>query len=223
MSLKFGSLLSLASSAFSQTVTIRKDIPASGHRCIRDCLFRPYNARTDLGDVLECAPPYEEDCYCPKNDDLAERVERHIDDCAKENCSAGDVSGDVESMKELYGTYCHNNGYTRDIVEEWYSSFAVGDTMTTSEETRTASTSKTESKDEPTATGQSDRDDNPDGLPGFRDDDGEEPTSKDSNDDDTPERKDNPDGLPSMDDAARKVPAVLLYGLLPLLAILQLV
>lgn len=179
MCLKLLPLLFLTTSVLSQTVTITRGIPSSGHDCVRHCLFRPYNAGTDLGDVLECGPPYEEECYCPTAVPRAEIVSRHIDDCASESCSAGDVTADIDSMRAAYAGYCVDNGYTAELVEEWYSSAeetaTTTDTTTAADETttdastsqETEGTSTSTTSDTPTETEAEEDDDgrNPDGLP----------------------------------------------------------
>lgn len=184
MSLRLAHLFLLATPAVAQTVTITKDIPSSVHRCIRHCLFRPYNAGTDLGDSLECSPPYEEDCFCPTAAPRAEIVSQHIDDCANESCSAGDLTADIESMKSYYAAYCIDNGYTAELVEEWYtsatdeesSSTAETSEATTTEASTTAEAGETSTSTESSAVaetggGGSDEEEeeddgrNPDGLP----------------------------------------------------------
>lgn len=178
LTLSFFPVLSLA-----QTVTITRDIDSSGHRCVRHCLFRPYNAGTDLGDALECGPPYEEDCYCPTAAPRAEIVSRHIDDCATESCSAGDVTADIESMRSYYAGYCVENGYTAELVEEWYTSADETSTAEVNTETSTKASTTAETEDAVTGTsssiaaetetetggsaGEDEEDDgrNPDGLP----------------------------------------------------------
>ncbi|RMI99796.1 hypothetical protein CDV36_015942 [Fusarium kuroshium] len=138
MALRFIPVLLLGTPILSQTVTITKDIPVSAHRCVRQCLYLPYNARTDLGDVLECGAPYQEECFCPTDVSRAEIVSRHIDDCAKESCSRGDLTQDVESMRSHYATYCIEKGYTAELVEGWYTS-ADADASSTAAKSETTS------------------------------------------------------------------------------------
>lgn len=183
MSLRLLTLSAVWALSLAQTVTITRDIPSSGHRCVRHCLFRPYNAGTDLGDALECGPPYEEDCYCPTAAPRAEIVSRHIDECASESCSAGDVTLDIESMRRYYAGYCVENGYTADLVQEWYSS--AEETSTT--EATTQSTSETSTTTEAEGTGTSTSSDvvTETGV----DKEGDSKTEDDGR---------NPDGLPDM-------------------------
>lgn len=144
-------LLSLINAVLSQTVTIKKDIPIREHDCIEDCLFRPYNRDIDVGDALECAPPYQEDCYCPSDDSQAEIVSRHLDSCANEHCSRGDLSQDVDKMRAHYATYCVEKGYTADLVDEWYSALETAVSSTSEEETTTETTTTVSTDSEESA------------------------------------------------------------------------
>ena len=164
MATKLLPLLLLAHPSLGQTVTITQDIPFTGHDCVEDCLYRPYAAPIDLGDALECGPPYEEDCYCVTAAPQATIVSRHINDCASESCSRGDLTKDIESMKYYYAGYCVENGYTADLIEEWYSSAEVAETDSVTDEdaattqtsegetTATTATSTTEEEEESTST-----------------------------------------------------------------------
>lgn len=158
MAAKLLSLFLLATPSLAQTVTISSDIPDSGHGCIFDCLYDPWSSGTDLGDALECGDPYEEDCYCPTAAPEATIVSRHINDCASESCSRGDMTKDVESMRYYYAGYCIDNGYTAELVEAWYASAQVGETSavtsggeTTVTSTSVVSTTTTEEEDEETS------------------------------------------------------------------------
>ena len=137
MATKLLPLLLLAHPSFAQTVTITQEIPSTGHDCVEDCLYRPYAAPIDLGDALECGFPYEEDCYCVTAAPQATIVSRHIDDCASESCSRGDLTKDIESMKYYYAGYCVENGYTADLIAEWYSSAEVAETDSVTDDATT--------------------------------------------------------------------------------------
>ncbi|KAM0280113.1 hypothetical protein ACHAO9_011377 [Fusarium lateritium] len=119
MALRLAVFLALTTPVTSQTVSIFQQIPATVHQCIRPCLFRPNSPNGDIGDVLECGAPYRDDCYCAT--DKAKSASKHIDSCAEASCSRGDVTQDAEDMKSYYASYCMGNGYTADMMKEWYT------------------------------------------------------------------------------------------------------
>ncbi|KAH8169739.1 hypothetical protein LIA77_10283 [Sarocladium implicatum] len=206
-------LLAFADVALSQTVTIQKDIPPREHDCIEDCLFRPYNRDVDVGDVLECAPPYEESCYCPSDDSQAEIVSRHLDSCASESCSRGDLSQDVDKMRAHYATYCIEKGYTADLVEEWYSALETVASTTSDEEMTTTTTTETETEESTaastTAPESSERTTSSD-VPTST-------TAADDGDDESEEDGEGGRDLPDLDDGGFTVtPGRLLLGVAPI-------
>ncbi|KAF5024558.1 hypothetical protein F66182_3321 [Fusarium sp. NRRL 66182] len=177
MALKLATLVSLTTPVLSQTVSIFRAIPPSVNQCVRPCLFRPNNPSTDLGDVLECGTPYQEDCFCPTDNDKAELVSQHIDSCAQASCSRDDVTRDAETMRSYYASYCMGNGYTADLMEDWYTNTEPDATTTTARAvwgwaTPTGSRARLFGDDDSTATvtttlsaATSDDGRNPDGLP----------------------------------------------------------
>jgi hypothetical protein len=121
MALRLTTLLVLATQSLSQTVNIFHEIPSDVHQCIRPCLFRPNNANADLGSALNCGAPYQEKCYCVTDNDKAKAVSKHLDSCAQASCSNGLESQDAETMRHYYASYCMENGYSADAMEEWYT------------------------------------------------------------------------------------------------------
>ena len=134
MASKFMLLFILATRSLSQKVNIFNKIPSDVDQCVKPCLFRPNNARTDVGDVLNCAAPYLEHCYCAINDKQADLVSEHIDDCAQASCSAGIETKDASSMRLYYASYCMENGYTADAMTEWYTGTVVQEATRASRE-----------------------------------------------------------------------------------------
>lgn len=128
MALRLIVLLALTTLVTSQTVSIFQQIPATVHQCIRPCLFRPNSPNVDIGDVLECGAPYRDECYCAT--DKAKSANEHIDSCAKASCSRGDATQDAEAMKSYYASYCMGNGYTADVMKEWYTNTDTAATKT---------------------------------------------------------------------------------------------
>ncbi|KAL7762710.1 hypothetical protein ACKLNR_009245 [Fusarium oxysporum f. sp. zingiberi] len=118
MAMRLTTLLVLATQSLSQTVNIFREIPSDVDQCIRPCLFRPNNANADLGSALNCGAPYQEKCYCATDSDKAKAVSKHIDSCAQASCSNGQESQDAETMRHYYASYCMENGYSAEAMEE---------------------------------------------------------------------------------------------------------
>ncbi|KAL6913683.1 hypothetical protein FSST1_011443 [Fusarium sambucinum] len=125
MALRLTFLLMLVTQTLSQRVRIFDQIPQDVNQCIKPCLFRPNNANTDVGGVLDCDTPYKQDCYCATNGDKVKLVSEHIDTCAQASCSAGVESQDASSMRSYYASYCMENGYTADVMTEWYTGTVI--------------------------------------------------------------------------------------------------
>lgn len=125
MASRFIVFLIAATQTLSQTVRIFGEIPGDVGQCIRPCLFRPNNANPDVGDVLDCGYPYKEDCYCATDKKKAKLVSEHIDNCAQASCSMGAESQDAQTMRSYYASYCMVNGYSADVMTDWYTGTVV--------------------------------------------------------------------------------------------------
>lgn len=152
-SLKLSSLLLLYSwlsaTNAANTVTIDANFSKSGHSCIKRCLWYPNVVGqdvNDLGSILDCGYPYNNECYCPTATASASMASKYIDSCASSRCQKGDLSLDLGSMRSFYASYCMDNGFTQAGVTAWVPAAA-----TSSFKTSAASTDKPE----PTATGDS--------------------------------------------------------------------
>ncbi|RBA12689.1 hypothetical protein FPRO05_04139 [Fusarium proliferatum] len=121
MAMRLIALLVLATRSLSQTVDIFRKVPGDVEQCIRPCLFRPNNPNADVGSALNCGAPYQEKCYCATDSDKAKAVSKHIDSCAQASCSSGQESQDAETMRHYYASYCMENGYSAEAMEEWYT------------------------------------------------------------------------------------------------------
>ncbi|QGI59727.1 hypothetical protein CEK26_001857 [Fusarium fujikuroi] len=121
MAMRLIALLVLATRSLSQTVDIFRKVPSDVEQCIRPCLFRPNNPNVDVGSALNCGAPYQEKCYCATDGDNAKAVSKHIDSCAQASCSSGQESQDAETMRHYYASYCMENGYSAEALEEWYT------------------------------------------------------------------------------------------------------
>ncbi|VTT72394.1 unnamed protein product [Fusarium fujikuroi] len=125
MAMRLIALLVLATRSLSQTVDIFRKVPSDVEQCIRPCLFRPNNPNVDVGSALNCGAPYQEKCYCATDGDNAKAVSKHIDSCAQASCSSGQESQDAETMRHYYASYCMENGYSAEALEEWYTGTAT--------------------------------------------------------------------------------------------------
>ena len=114
-------LLAISHLSLAQTtVSIKNDIPSSGHHCVSSCIYYPA-LMTDIGSALACGWPYENECFCATATASASAVSKHINSCASEWCYAGDVNRDISSMQSVYAGYCMDAGFTQPIVSEWYT------------------------------------------------------------------------------------------------------
>jgi hypothetical protein len=102
-----------------ETVTISRDIPNGGHPCVSRCLW--YTIFADLGSAMGCANPYENACFCATNTNAFTLADDHINSCASERCSKGDIPQDLTSMQSIYASYCMGAGFTQAGATEWFN------------------------------------------------------------------------------------------------------
>lgn len=130
--------------AAETTVSIEDVIPSEGHECVSSCIDYPNVVGEDVNDIgsaLACGIPYENACWCATATASINSVSKHINSCASNRCSAGDLDRDISTMRAVYAGYCLDAGFTQPLVSDWY---------TTSEES--SSDDKASSTAEPSGT-----------------------------------------------------------------------
>lgn len=139
----------LTDRTLAEQLSIQNYLSQTAHPCIKDCIYYPYDSDDDITDVMVCAEPVDNECFCTTALDYASAAEDWFNKCASARCAAGDVQRDISSMRIIYASYCMAAGFTQPIVSKWYTSEAQTTTVDSTESEATSEPSLTEETTEP--------------------------------------------------------------------------